>query len=187
MVISIYRVSSPVYKGVSKHEAVFVKFNKGLSAWKDLMGFAEKRNFKTKVIALIGAPGTIKSRLTNQIGERIYNGNTCYKPRGEWWDGYQEDTECVIINDFYGWLKYDELLIITDRYPYNKVPIKGAYINFRPKCIVITSNAEIRSWYKFNGYQTSAVDRRVDHLFIEDVPKICISLKLKNNAKRSYL
>lgn len=42
-------------------------------------------------------------------------GEIYYKPRGELWDGYHQQPS-VIIDDFYGWLKYDELLKISDRY-----------------------------------------------------------------------
>ena len=82
------------------------------------MGLSEKRDFKTKLIVLIGRPGTGKSRLANEISKYVYEDKSYDKPRGEWWDGYDEETECVIIDDFYGLLKYDELLKITDRYLY---------------------------------------------------------------------
>ena len=31
-----------------------------------------------------------------------------------WWDEY-EGQPCVIINDFYGWIRYDDLLRLLDR------------------------------------------------------------------------
>ena len=54
-----------------------------------------------------------------------------YETRGDWWDGMTSSTKSVIIDNFYGWLKYDELLKITDRYPY-KVLFKGGFNNFKP-------------------------------------------------------
>ena len=103
-------------------EAVYIKYHKGLSSWKDCMGLSEKRDFKTKVIVLIGRPGTGKSRLANEISKYVYEDKSHDK---RWWDGCDEETECVIIDDFYGLLKYDELLKITDRYLY-KGHVKGA-------------------------------------------------------------
>ena len=147
------------------------------------MGLSEKRDFKTKVIVLIGRPGTGKSRLANEISKYVYEDKSHDK---RWWDGCDEETECVIIDDFYGLLKYDELLKITDRYPY-KVPVKGAYVNFEPKCIGITSNALIANWYRFPGYQTDALSRRIEHLFLEEIPDICQFFENKDYHNKDAL
>lgn len=82
-----------------------------------------------------------------------------YKQRGEWWDGYCQQP-VVIIDDFYGWLKYDELLKIADRYPY-RVPVKGSYEEFNSSTIFITSNVQVDKWYKFDGYDPRALYRRI--------------------------
>ena len=87
-------------------------------------------------------------------GESIY-----YKPRGLWWDGYEQQI-CVIIDDFYGWIKYDEILKICDRYPY-KVQVKGAFQEFTSKYIWITSNCDTDDWYRFSGYSNAALERRI--------------------------
>lgn len=34
---------------------------------------------------------------------------TFYKPHGPWWDGYDMHP-IVVIDDYYGWVSYDELL-----------------------------------------------------------------------------
>lgn len=82
-----------------------------------------------------------------------------YKQRGEWWDGYKQQP-FVIIDDFYGWLKYDELLKICDRYPY-RVPVKGSFEEFNSEAIWITSNITVDCWYKFPGYDPAALMRRI--------------------------
>lgn len=63
------------------------------------------------------------------------------------------------MDDFYGWIKYDDLLKICDRYPYS-VPIKGGYEIFVTKNIWITSNVPIDLLYKFPGYDPAAIIRR---------------------------
>jgi len=149
----------------------FIMYHKGIGTWKDMMQLNTPRDFKTKVIVLVGDPGIGKSRFANEVATKLYN-SVYYKPRGEWWDGMTEETECVIIDDFYGWLKYDELLKIMDRYPY-RVPIKGAFVNFRPKCIIITSYALPDCLYSFAGYNTAAIRRRIDFNYFNEVPSIC--------------
>jgi len=91
-------------------------------------------------------------------GDDVY-----YKTRGDWWDGYKQH-KAVIIDDFYGWLKYDELLKITDRYPY-QVPIKGGFENFTSEHIYITSNIDVDRWYKFKEYDSAALKRRMTQYF----------------------
>ena len=109
---------------------------------------------------LIGEPGTGKSKTAAEIAA---DGSVYYKPRGEWWDGYEQQNT-VIIDDYYGWLKYDEILKICDRYPYS-VPIKGGYEQFNSKRIIFTSNEPIEKWYKgdwFGDTQLKALKRRID-------------------------
>ena len=90
-------------------------------------------------------------------------GSVYYKPRGEWWDGY-DNQKTVIIDDFYGWMKYDELLRIMDRYPH-RVPIKGGYINFTSEYLTFTSNISPNDWYHgewFKEWEQKALERRID-------------------------
>ena len=123
-----------------------------------------ERDFKTEVRFYYGRPGSGKSRRAQQeaqaTGGRIY-----YKPRGDWWDGYKQH-ECVIIDDFYGWIKYDDLLKICDRYPY-QVPVKGSFEQFTSKYIWITSNVGLESIYRFIGYDCTAIKRRCE--IIEEI------------------
>ncbi|KAL5961047.1 Replication-associated protein [Taenia solium] len=115
------------------------------------------RDFKTEIYYYHGPPGVGKSRRAYEeakaTGESIY-----YKPRGDWWDGYIQQPN-VIIDDHYGWLKYDELLKIMNRYPY-RVPIKGSYEVFNSKRIWITSNIPIEQLYKHSHFNPQAIIRR---------------------------
>ena len=57
-----------------------------------------------------------------------------------------ESQETVIIDDFYGWMPFDTLLRLTDRYPM-LVDIKGGAVQFTAKRIIITSNEVPDNWY----------------------------------------
>lgn len=69
-----------------------------------------------------------------------------WKQRSQWWDGYMNH-EVVVIDEFYGWLPYDTLLRLCDRYPL-MVETKGGQVNFCAKTIVITTNGVPNTWYK---------------------------------------
>lgn len=118
-----------------------------------------QRNFKTEVRVYYGRAGVGKSRrATYEAGADAYR-----KPLGEWWDGY-DGVSNVIIDDYYGWLRFDELLRCLDRYPH-RVPIKGGFVNFAPRLLIITSNVEPRGWYdseRINDLRFEALVRRLD-------------------------
>jgi len=101
----------------------------------------EVRSWKTDLFIICGETGTGKSRICSETYPNAY-----WKPRGNWWDGYDQH-ETVIIDDFYGWLPWDLLLRLTDRYPLT-VETKGGSVQFVAKAIVITSNKPPNQWYK---------------------------------------
>lgn len=61
-------------------------------------------------------------------------------PKERWWDGYDGEDN-VVIEDFDKYQKEmgGDIKRWADRYPF-KAPIKGGYLDIRPKRIIITSN-----------------------------------------------
>lgn len=143
------------------HTYDFIKYHRGIREAIRCLFPTEPRSWKTITVVYWGTPGTGKSKTANELAT-AYNRPTYYKPRGEWWDGYTGQS-AVVIDDFYGWIKYDELLKITDRYPY-QVPIKGGYVQFTSHVIFITSNKPPNEWYTFQNFDPSALLRRIDEL-----------------------
>jgi len=116
------------------------------------------RNHETKVIVCQGPTGTGKSKWCMDNYPNAY-----WKQRGNWWDNYSGQ-ETVIIDEFYGWLPYDLILRLCDRYPL-MVEVKGGQVQFIAKTIIFTSNQLPERWYK-NVY-FSSFTRRVHewHIF----------------------
>ncbi|ADD62465.1 replication-association protein [Chimpanzee stool avian-like circovirus Chimp17] len=147
---------------------VYVKYGRGLRELALLIG-QKPRDFKTEVIVLTGPSGVGKSRWANE-----QEGAKFYKMKGDWWDGYSNE-DIVVIDDFYGWIPFCELLRLTDRYPH-KVPVKGAYVEFTSKKIIITSNTPPESWYNEEKCYVQALFRRINKWMIwnatgfEDAP-----------------
>jgi len=147
----------------------FIRYGRGLSMWVDFAKLQKPRDWKTELHVITGEPGCGKSRLVHGEALAEYGEDVYYKTRGDWWDGYVGQ-QCVIIDDFYGWMKYDELLRISDRYPH-RVPIKGGFVQFIAKKIYITSNADAWTWYKFERFNAAALMRRVTTYRIWDQPE----------------
>lgn len=64
------------------------------------------------------------------------------------------------MDDFYGWLPFDQILRLCDAYPL-MVETKGSQTNFVAKTVCITSNTLPSTWYK-NVPNFAAFIRRVD-------------------------
>nr|ATQ39402.1 replicase [Cyclovirus sp.] len=141
------------------HPVSFIRYFRGISEYLRLIQPVPVRDFPTTVHYFWGPPGSGKSRRALAEAQNIARDSIYYKPRGLWWDGYKQQ-QCVVIDDFYGWIKYDEMLKIMDRYPY-KVQIKGGFEEFTTKNIWITSNVDTDQLYKFIGYNSAAFDRRI--------------------------
>lgn len=137
---------------------MFIRYSRGIRELQRLLPTKKiHRSWKTNVYIYWGEPGTGKSKTAleeaTQAGGGIY-----YKQRQKWWDNYNGQ-ENIIIDDFYGWIPYDELLRLLDRYPM-QVEIKGGYEEMLAKNIWITSNIPVEQFYKFDGYSPDAIKRR---------------------------
>lgn len=86
-----------------------------------------------------------------------------------WWDGYTNQ-DAILLDDFYGWIKWGYLLRILDGYPL-RVPIKGSHVFVNFTRVYITSNTWPSSWYnKVTDGQYHALARRINLglKFLED-------------------
>ena len=133
----------------------YLQTYRGINHYRLLL--SEERDFKTMVTVIVGPTGTGKSSWCAK-----YLKDPFWKTRGEWWDGYHNQG-VVIIDEFYGWIKYDETLRLLDRYPY-RVQIKGGYVQFNSKMIFITSNKMPEEWFK-NIEDKQPLLRRIDNLW----------------------
>lgn len=112
---------------------------KALERYKRLI--TTQRSHAMEVIVIYGPTGTGKSKYCYDNYPGAY-----WKQRSNWWDGY-ENEHTVILDEYYGWLPYDTLLRICDRYPL-LIETKGGQKQFTSKRIVITSNNIPSKWYK---------------------------------------
>lgn len=113
------------------------------------------------VIVLWGDSGSGKSRWAYDNYPDLFS-----KPPGKWWDGYSGQTT-VLLDDFYGYIPYTELLNVLDRYPYH-AEIKGGFIWAQWDTVILTSNKSPDKWYKSIPDQ-SAFRRRISKIFFYSI------------------
>jgi len=113
---------------------------------------SKPRDHEMKVIVCQGPTGTGKSRWVKETFPNAY-----WKQRSQWWCGY-EGQDVIVLDEFYGWLQYDLLLRLCDRYPLF-LETKGGQVNCLANTIVITTNATPESWYKTEKYFLSFIRR----------------------------
>lgn len=142
------------------HFKHMLKYHKGASIYKRLK--ATVRDFKTFVTVITGPTGTGKSHAAFSFPDCYFLSHPGTKNGQLWFDGY-DGQRTVVIDEFYGWIPYDLLLRLLDRFPL-AVPTKGGFTNFAPKFIVITSNKPPEDWYKFEKFagKSDPLLRRLD-------------------------
>lgn len=135
----------PLSDIANEHFKSFVLYHKSFSVYSAIR--SRPRDFKTEVILCCGVPKSGKTFYANQEAQR--HGSIYWKSRNnasnEWWDQY-DGQDSVIFDDFYGWIKADNMLRIMDAYPH-QVEYKGGSRQFNSKYLFITSNTLPMSWY----------------------------------------
>ncbi len=155
---------------IEESPAVYVRYYRGL---KDLYARRQKKKAclwrDVEVIVLVGPTGSGKTRRACAYQ------NHFKLPVSDklWFDGYELTDKTLIIDDFYGGIKYGFLLQILDGHEL-QLPVKGGFIWAMWTRVVITSNAEPDEWYRklFPDCMSPALARRITriiHMEVRDI------------------
>jgi hypothetical protein len=97
-----------------------------------------------RVTVLWGETGTGKSRWCY---DNCPDAFWLRQPQGGvvWWDGYEYE-ETVVIDEFYGWLPFNFVLRLLDRYSFS-LPVKYGHRVCNVRHVVFTSNTPPDEWW----------------------------------------
>lgn len=132
------------------HFTLWVRYFKAFERYRCIT--TKPRNHEMTVIVIQGPTGTGKSRYAMEQYPDAY-----WKQRSNWWCGYSGEST-VVLDEFYGWLPFDLLLRLCDRYPL-LVESKGGQLQMVARTIIITTNAIPDNWY--NNVYFGSFERRV--------------------------
>lgn len=152
---------SPMLDIADNYFGDFCRYWRSFQKYRELL--STPRDFRTQVVWLWGPTGTGKSRLAFSEAHNLSRGSVCSLADTSlvWFDPYAGE-KAVILDDFTGSAAICILLRIFDRYPL-RVPIKGGFVEWRPRICWITSNFHPRELYR-NERQIDALLRRIDEI-----------------------
>lgn len=137
-------------------------YRRAFAEYRRLVQSDRSRRVDLKVIVLHGDAGVGKTRLVweraERLGKNIWASST---PDLKWFDGY-EGEEVVLIDDFRGGCEVGWFFRVLDIYPL-QVPIKGGFVEWRPKEIWITSNLHPDHWFP-TLFDKAPLYRRLHHM-----------------------
>lgn len=136
----------------------FVRYFRGLRALFSYRLVKRAKKFRKVIVEVfVGKTGSGKTRRAAEVP------NCYFIPCSEklWFDGYDAHP-CLIIDDFYGNIKYSFLLRILDGHPL-QVPTKGGFVHALWSHVIITSNREPAAWYARG--MTPALERRITRIY----------------------
>jgi len=138
---------------------VWVKYRNSFSAYRELKR-ARPEHRDLRVHILWGPTGTGKThRATEHKPDYWILTRPATKNMPLWFDGYQGQ-DCVVIDEFYGWIPFDFLLRFLDKYRL-QLSIRGGYVWANFTTVFITSNMDPAQWYPgVPPERRAALDRR---------------------------
>lgn len=139
VVRDLIRAGASVLEIADAHFTPWVRYHRAFDRYRLELRSHDLRDLG--IIVYWGPSGTGKSYKAYHENPGAY-----WKPQGEWWDGYAGQPT-VIIDDFYGWIKYSMMLRICDKYPLH-VEFKGGTVPAVWTKLIITSNRHPRDWYE---------------------------------------
>lgn len=131
----------------------FIRYNRGFYEYNMLHLPTERR--KPLVSYYYGPTGCGKSLTAELCFPDAY-----WKSPNKWWGGYN-GSSTIILDDFYGWLPFHDMLRLLDGYPL-RVERKGGELPVTSARIIITSNRLPTQLYKDERLEMGALIRRID-------------------------
>ncbi len=157
-VLQIYKMlkeKKPLLEIVDLYPGTYMRMHRGIKDIRNML--SSNRENKIPVVEVYWGPtGTGKSHKLQSYD----NGEAYWLDQGTnsntWFTNYTNE-KVILIDDFYGWIKYSFLLRLLDRYPVS-LPIHGGQIKCNANTFIFTSNKPPMEWYP--NIDTSALERR---------------------------
>lgn len=154
-VMKAIKENTPIKQIMEDEPATVSRNLRFVEKYQQLVEKEQTKDFrKVDVEVLYGDAGVGKTRKAHEYDHDVF---TVDSEASFPFDGYDGE-KTILIDDFYGGIKYSQLLRILDGHQF-RVNVKGGHRYARWTKIFITSNTEPDQWYKFG--LTPALKRRI--------------------------
>lgn len=147
------KAGTPMLSIAEDHFGDWVRYHRAFTQYASML--KNTRNSFSGCTVLYGPSGTGKTHLARSLYPDAY---WLTRPNNQafYFEAYAGE-ETIIIDEFYGWLPYDFLLRLCDKYPL-QLPFRGGVFQCLAKTVVITTNRRPSMWYKAG---LGAMERRI--------------------------
>jgi hypothetical protein len=135
----------------------------------DLLAHAAMKRSRTfrqiTTYVYYGEAGVGKSRKAHEENPDAYTLETSACGNNIWFDGYNGQ-KVVIVDDYYGWMRFTFLLKFLDGYQL-RLPIKGGHTWAEYETVIFTSNSHPGTWYGWGDKMSwAAFKRRISAVYL---------------------
>jgi len=149
-----------------EHPGTFARYHRGFEALRAYTAGGRDGIHDVDVEVRWGPPGSGKTRyFFEKYGPELFIVSPPRDRNGSvWFDGFDGAVHsAVLFDDFYGWYRYNNLLRICDRYPFN-VEIKGGTVPMSALSICFTCNSHPKYWFNNGRCDLAALERRISRI-----------------------
>lgn len=138
------RGGGSVRSAILEFPAIAAKYPRFLPTYKNALIEPRNSAIDPEVEVYVGPSGCGKTRKAHEDNPDLWK-LPIQQPHTLWLDTY-EGQSVALIDDYEGEIPFRVLLRLLDRYP-EKGPVKGSFVEWAPKKIIITSNLQPENWY----------------------------------------
>lgn len=146
-----------------KHFSGMVRYERAMREY--MRRRVKKRTWVTRTKVFYGKTGTGKSFHAHAMARLMDEDyvTMVVQEKGKFWMNESDSgrpPKCVVIEDYAGEIPFRVLLQMLDEYACT-LPVKGGFVKFNAKLVIITSNLHPKRWYPEMDWESSPLRRRL--------------------------